>query len=77
MLTLEQGHGPVTDVLPRRSRLPRLDGRLEHLRARAGALAGVNGDFAVQGRLKHLSILDGGGLDEWYPTSRAGVGLIG
>ena len=58
VLTLEQGHGPVTDVLPGGPAYPdRM--AVSKLGARAGALAGVNGDFAVQGRLKHLSILDG------------------
>ena len=58
VLTLGQGHGPVTDVLPGGPAYPARTA-VSKLGARSGALAGVNGDFAVQGRLKHLSILDG------------------
>lgn len=58
VLTLTQGHGAVPDVLPAGARYPAylVPSRLAW---GAGALAAVNDDFSVQGRPKHMSMIDG------------------
>ena len=58
VVTVAQGHGAVPDVLPAGARYPAsaLPSRLAWA---AGALAAVNDDFSVQGRPKHLSMIDG------------------
>ena len=56
--TLTQGHGAVPDVLPAGARYP-ASAVPSRLAWEAGALAAVNDDFSVQGRPKHLSMIDG------------------
>ena len=58
VLTLTQGHGAVPDVLPAGPRYPAY-AMPSRLASAAGALAAVNQDFSVQGRPKHLSMIDG------------------
>ena len=58
VLTLTQGHGAVPDVLPAGARYP-ASALPSRLAWEAGALAAVNDDFSVQGRPKHLSMIDG------------------
>ena len=58
VLTLTQGHGAVPDVLPAGARYPAY-AVPSRLASAAGALAAVNDDFSVQGRPKHLSMIDG------------------
>ena len=58
VLTLTQGHGAVPDVLPAGASYPAY-AVPSRLASAAGALAAVNDDFSVQGRPKHLSMIDG------------------
>jgi len=58
VLTLTQGHHAVPDVLPAGARYPAY-AVPSRLASAAGALAAVNDDFSVQGRPKHLSMIDG------------------
>lgn len=58
VVTVVQGHGAVPDVLPAGARYP-ASALPSRLAWGAGALAAVNDDFSVQGRPKHLSMIDG------------------
>jgi hypothetical protein len=71
VVTLSQGHQARNDILPAGPEYPAY--KLPSVMAwNAGAIAAVNDDFSVEGRPKHLSMIDG---ELWTSGLQRGVGL--